>query len=47
MEEKELTAEDWQAVRDEADFLYTCKGWDYNSAFNEAIKRIRKAVGKG
>ena len=43
---QELTPEEWQAVRDEADFLYTCKGWDYNPAFAEAIKRIRKAVGK-
>ena len=44
---KELTKEDWQAIRDEADFLYTCKGWDYQSAFTEAIARIKKVLEEG
>ena len=41
---RELTSEDWQAIRDEADFLYTCKGWDYQAAFVEAMVRIKKVL---
>lgn len=39
-----LTKEDWQAIRDEADFLYTCKGWDYQAAFIEAMTRIKNIL---
>lgn len=46
MRDIELTKEEWQAVRDEAEFIASYKGHDYNTAFKIAEERIRKAVNK-
>ena len=41
-----LTPEEWEAVKDEAEFIATTRGHDYNTAFKIAEERVRKAVGK-
>lgn len=42
----ELTTEEWQAVRDEAEFIATYKGYSFSDAMKAAEERVRKAVGK-
>lgn len=45
-DKKELTKEEWQAVRDEAEFIATYKGYSFSDAMKSAEERVRKAVGK-
>ncbi len=45
-EEMKLTAQEWEAVKDEAEFIAATKGHDYNTAFKIAEERVRKAVDK-
>jgi hypothetical protein len=45
-EELKLTPQEWEAVKDEAEFISATKGHDYNTAFKIAEERVRKAVGK-
>jgi len=46
VDSKALTAEERQAVRDEAEFLASHKGYSDRDAFMAAEERVRKAVGK-
>lgn len=41
-----LTPQEWEAVKDEAEFIAATKGYDYNTAFKIAEERIRKTLGK-
>ena len=41
-----LTPQEWEAVKDEAEFIAATRGYDYNTAFKIAEERVRKAVGK-
>lgn len=41
-----LTPEEWEAVKDEAEFIAATRGYDYNTAFKIAEERVRKAVGE-
>lgn len=41
-----LTKEEWEQVRDEAEFIATYKGWSFSDAMKEAEVRVRKAVNK-
>lgn len=45
-EKSKLTPQEWEAVKDEAEFISATRGHDYNTAFKIAEERIRKAVGK-
>lgn len=45
-EELKLTPQEWEAVKDEAEFIAATRGHDYNTAFKIAEERVRKAVGK-
>ena len=41
-----LTPEEWEAIKDEAEFIAATRGHDYNTAFKIAEERVRKVVGK-
>lgn len=41
-----LTPDEWQLVKDEAEFIAAYRGHSYNDAYKLAEEYIRKAVGK-